>query len=62
MNYILDLTDPTVPANLALLGNVYEVALSWDASLDASGVAGYEIWRDAVLLGQTTQTCLRPRG
>jgi len=42
-----DTTPPTVPANLAATApSATQVQLTWSASTDASGVAGYRVYRD----------------
>ena len=49
-----DTTAPTVPANLAVDDFTdTTVTLTWDASTDAVGVAGYRIYVDTVLVGNT---------
>ena len=52
-----DTTPPSVPAALRVTGTTANsVALSWDASNDGpgSGVAGYEVLRDGVRIGDVT--------
>jgi fibronectin type 3 domain-containing protein len=47
-----DTTNPSVPSGLAVTGlSASEVDLSWDASTDDVGVAGYTIYRDGSPLG-----------
>jgi hypothetical protein len=49
-----DTTPPTIPSNLiATPVSPSQIDLSWNASTDASGIAGYKIYRDAVLLFTT---------
>ena len=44
-----DVTEPSVPTNLAVVSTTSNTAtISWDASTDAIGVAGYYIYRDTV--------------
>ncbi len=50
---LVDTEAPTVPANLAAIPTFTTVALSWNASLDNAGVAGYRVYRDNLLLGAT---------
>ncbi|HEX5988995.1 MAG TPA: LamG-like jellyroll fold domain-containing protein [Solirubrobacterales bacterium] len=40
-----DTTPPTAPGNLKAVGAIGKVSLSWDASTDAVGVTGYEVYR-----------------
>lgn len=52
---ILDLTPPSVPANLA--GNAVsdsQINLSWTASTDNVGVAGYQVFRNGSQVATTT--------
>jgi hypothetical protein len=52
-----DTQPPTVPGDLAaILGKGRKVGLSWGASSDDVGVAGYRVYRDGVLLTTTTST------
>ena len=56
-NSTVDTQAPTVPANVsasAVSSTVF--TLSWSASTDNVGVAGYEVYRDGTLLGTTTST------
>jgi chitodextrinase len=47
-----DVTPPTVPDNIVETGHtVSSVSLSWDASTDDVGVAGYKIYRGGTLVG-----------
>ena len=52
-----DMTAPTVPTNVTST-NVTETTttLSWTASVDNTGVTGYEIWRNGVKVGTTAST------
>jgi chitodextrinase len=52
-----DTTPPTAPTNLAAtaLGST-EVALTWTASTDDSGVAGYSVFRDGGQVGSSNGT------
>ncbi|MGB8454668.1 MAG: hypothetical protein WCD89_20355, partial [Anaerocolumna sp.] len=47
---------PTAPTNLSVSGSALSILLSWDASTDDEGVAGYKIYRDGVEIGTTTET------
>jgi len=50
-----DTSAPTAPANLtATLGKSKKVSLSWNASTDDVGVAGYRVYRNGALLASTT--------
>lgn len=40
-----DTAAPSTPLNLAAVGGKNRVSLSWTASTDDTGVAGYQIWR-----------------
>ena len=52
-----DVTAPTAPANLKLgIVNQTSFGLSWDASTDNIGVAGYDIYFGNVLKASTTTT------
>lgn len=55
-----DTTPPSVPTNLAVTKNIYnEVDLSWGASADntgGTGLGGYNVYRNSVLLGTVTTT------
>jgi hypothetical protein len=48
---VADSTPPTIPANLlASAASSSEINLSWSASTDAVGVAGYKVYRNGVYL------------
>jgi acid phosphatase type 7 len=52
-----DTTPPTAPANLtATAVSPTQVNLSWDASTDNVGVAGYKVYRDGAFLTSTSTT------
>ena len=51
-----DTTAPSAPANLTATASGGGVSLRWDQSSDDTGVAGYDIYRDGVLLERTTGT------
>lgn len=57
-----DTQPPTDPSNLTTSSMASEINLSWDASTDDTGVAGYEIERDGEPLATTTNTTYRDRG
>jgi len=42
-----DTTPPSAPGNLNAVGAIGKVSLSWEASTDAIGVTGYEVYRSA---------------
>lgn len=49
-----DTTPPTVPTNLKKSVAYNEVVLTWAASTDAAGVAGYFVYRDDVKIASVT--------
>ena len=52
-----DTTPPTAPANLTgSAASQSQVNLSWGASTDNVGVAGYKVYRDGAFLASTTAT------
>jgi chitodextrinase len=52
-----DTTPPSVPANVAAVAvSDSQVNLSWNASTDNIGVAGYTVYRNGTKLGTTTTT------
>ncbi|MGB8451613.1 MAG: hypothetical protein WCD89_04705, partial [Anaerocolumna sp.] len=53
---ITDTEAPTAPANLNIAGSADAVILSWDASSDDVGVAGYKIYRNDAEIGTSTET------
>ncbi len=54
---VLDTVAPTTPTNFAATRNsTTQVNLTWTASTDAVGVAGYRIYRNGVLVATTTGT------
>jgi RHS repeat-associated protein len=54
---VFDLAAPSVPTNLAATASgARRVDLTWSASTDNTGVAGYTILRDGVVVGTTTAT------
>jgi len=51
----LDATPPSVPANLSATAvSPYQINLSWSASTDNVGVAGYRVFRNGLLAATTT--------
>jgi hypothetical protein len=46
-----DNSPPTAPGNLTATPDYHSIELAWEASTDDIGVAVYEIWRGADLLG-----------
>ncbi len=58
-----DTTPPSVPANLAVTGTTSSsVGLSWSASTDNVGVAGYRVYRNGTQVGTTTSTSFTDTG
>lgn len=53
---LTDMQAPTTPANFVGTSTTNSIALDWTPSTDNIAVTGYEIWRDGVLLGTTTDT------
>jgi len=53
-----DVTPPTAPSNLTATPTPGQVALSWSASTDASGIAGYSVYRSTTA-GFTPSTANR---
>jgi len=58
-----DVTPPSVPTDLsAVTSSLDEISLTWTASVDDVVVAGYEIYRDGVLLITTANTSYTDTG
>jgi len=58
-----DTTPPSVPTNLvATAESASAIGLSWSASTDPVGVAGYNVYRNAVQVGTTTATAYTDSG
>ena len=58
-----DTTPPSVPSNLAVTGTTSSSAsLSWSASTDNVGVAGYRIYRGGTQVGTSTTTSFTNTG
>lgn len=51
-----DTTAPSVPANLSATPSATQISLSWSASTDNVGVAGYNVYRNGALLKTVTNT------
>jgi hypothetical protein len=51
-----DTMPPTAPANFTASAANRKVNMSWTASYDNVGVAGYKVWRNNIVVGQTTGT------
>ena len=48
----LDTTPPSIPSGLAVASKTStSVSLTWTAPTDASGIAGYDVYRDGALVG-----------
>lgn len=50
VTWAVDTVAPSVPTGLSTSASGTSVALSWQASTDATGVAGYDVFRDGTLL------------
>ncbi|WP_328557859.1 cellulase family glycosylhydrolase [Streptomyces sp. NBC_00358] len=58
-----DTTAPSTPTGLAVTGTTSSsVSLSWSASTDDSGVAGYDVYRGTAKTGQVTGTTFTDTG
>lgn len=58
-----DTTAPSVPGALSLAGvTATDVSLAWTASSDDTGVEGYRLRRDGMVIATTTQTVFRDTG
>lgn len=58
-----DVTPPTIPGSLAGSANsASTVLLTWLASTDANGVAGYQVWRDGSPVATTVATTFTDSG
>jgi hypothetical protein len=51
-----DTTPPTAPTNLTATAAGTQVNLTWTASTDNVGIAGYDVLRDGALIGTATST------
>jgi chitodextrinase len=51
-----DNTPPTAPSGLAAKADATSVSLTWQASTDAVGVAGYRVYQDGTGVGTVQQT------
>ena len=59
----VDTTAPTVPTKLnATAVSSSQINLSWTASTDAVGVAGYRIYRNGTLIASTSSTSYQNTG
>ncbi len=54
--WTVDLTAPAAPASLGSTTDGSSVALTWAAATDANGIAGYDVYRGAALVGSTGAT------
>jgi hypothetical protein len=57
-----DVNPPTAPSRLTATPSASSVALSWRASVDDVGVAGYRVYRDGVQVASTTATAWTDSG
>ncbi len=53
-----DIFPPSVPAGLSYTATTSSISLSWQASKDNVGVAGYKVFRDDILITTTTNNVL----
>ena len=51
-----DIQAPSTPTGLVASETRKKVNLSWNASSDNTGVAGYQVWRNGVVIADTTDT------
>lgn len=51
-----DLMAPSVPSGLSYTATTSSITLSWQASSDNVGVAGYRVYRDGIVAGNLTGT------
>ncbi|MGD2138197.1 MAG: NEW3 domain-containing protein [Gammaproteobacteria bacterium] len=51
-----DTQSPTEPTGLGANEKGNQVDLTWNASTDNVGVAGYRVWRDGVVIAETAET------
>jgi arylsulfatase A-like enzyme/chitodextrinase len=59
----IDTTPPTIPANLtATTLSASQIALAWDAASDNLGVAGYNVYRDSLVIAVTTDLFFNDSG
>jgi hypothetical protein len=62
-NQNVDLTPPTTPTSLATTSvSTSNVALTWGASADISGIYEYQVYRDSVKIATTTATTYNDTG
>ena len=62
-SFTIDRTAPSIPANLAATAaSTTSMALSWSASTDATGVAGYRVYRGGALIASPTTTSYMDTG
>jgi hypothetical protein len=54
--FVVDATPPTAPSNLTASNKRGKVQLTWGASSDSNGVAGYNVLRGGVQIAQTSST------
>ncbi len=57
-----DITAPTIPTNLTAVIEDGSVILSWSASTDEGGIAGYEVFRNDVRIVTVTDTTFSDTG
>ncbi|XEC93009.1 CBM35 domain-containing protein [Paenibacillus tarimensis] len=64
VDYLASYTEaPTAPANLSATAvSSSQIDLTWDASTDNGGVAGYKVYRDGVEVGSSTTTSYSDTG
>lgn len=58
----VDLVDPTQPGDLLATPGFTTMGLSWTASTDAGGVAGYRVYRGETLIGEPVGTTFQDSG
>jgi len=58
-----DITPPSIPSNLGAVSvSISQINLSWSAATDNIKVTGYKVFRDGVVIGQTTATTYSDKG
>lgn len=57
------ITKPTAPSNLSASAKTDKtITLTWDASIDSTGIAGYDVYRDNVKVGSPSEPVYKDTG